>query len=213
MTAFKTAIGGILALCMTSGAALAAQTGGSGSPGFLVDWGLVPAEQADPVAHTGYWQYGDWHVAVDEVDSYEDGTYYSCTAWTGGDGEPRVSVSISALDVGPPTAYPGVVVEEFAPRGYNTFMQDGQSAYVWFEDEDTIDSEVISYYDDDGILHADLPFYSPTSQWVLQAMRRNGQMDVVVEGQVFTTFWLNGFTASYLKMMEGCGFTGVGVVN
>lgn len=51
------------------------------------------------------------------------------------------------------------------------------------------------------------------SQWVLRAMRTNGQFDVVVEGNVFMYVYLDGFTASYLKMAEECGSTGVGVVD
>ena len=48
---------------------------------------------------------------------------------------------------------------------------------------------------------------------MLQTMRLNDQMDIVVNGQVFMTAFLDGFTASYLKMAGECGFSGVGVVN
>ncbi len=193
----------------------AGQTGGSGSPGFLSIWGNAPAKKAapKPQSRAGYWEYGSWKVSVERKDSYEDGVYYNCQAWTGGDGEPYARVGISSQDVGPPHAYPGVTIEEYAPRGYQTFMQGQQRMYLWFDDEDTYDGVVEAYYDNDGLPNAIVSFYYPYSLPVLLAMRRNNQMDVVVEGRVFHSFFLNGFTASYLKMMEGCGFSGVGVVN
>lgn len=193
----------------------AGQTGGSGSPGFLSIWGNAPAKKAapKPQSRAGYWEYGSWKVSVERQESYEDGVYYNCQAWTGGDGEPYARVGISSQDVGPPHAYPGVTIEEYAPRGYQTFMQGQQRMYLWFDDEDTYDGVVEAYYDNDGLPNAIVSFYYPYSLPVLLAMRRNNQMDVVVEGRVFHSFFLNGFTASYLKMMEGCGFSGVGVVN
>lgn len=193
----------------------AGQTGGSGSPGFLSIWGNAPAKKVapKPQSRAGYWEYGSWKVSVERKDSYEDGVYYNCQAWTGGDGEPYARVGISSQDVGPPHAYPGVTIEEYAPRGYQTFMQGQQRMYLWFDDEDTYDGVVEAYYDNDGLPNAIVSFYYPYSLPVLLAMRRNNQMDVVVEGRVFHSFFLNGFTASYLKMMEGCGFSGVGVVN
>lgn len=193
----------------------AGQTGGSGSPGFLSIWGNAPAKKAapKPQSRAGYWEYGSWKVSVERKDSYEDGVYYNCQAWTGGDGEPYARVGISSQDVGPPHAYPGVTIEEYAPRGYQTYMQSQQRMYLWFDDEDTYDGVVEAYYDNDGLPNAIVSFYYPYSLPVLLAMRRNNQMDVVVEGRVFHSFFLNGFTASYLKMMEGCGFSGVGVVN
>lgn len=207
----------LLAAGMSMGAmpALAGQTGGSGSPGFLSIWGNAPAQKAapKPQSRAGYWEYGSWKVSVERQESYEDGVYYNCQAWTGGDGEPYARVGISSQDVGPPHAYPGVTIEEYAPRGYQTFMQGQQRMYLWFDDEDTYDGMVEAYYDNDGLPNAIVSFYYPYSLPVLMAMRRNNQMDVVVEGRVFHSFFLNGFTASYLKMMEGCGFIGVGVVN
>lgn len=190
-------------------------TGGSGAPGFLSIWGqtVAPAPAPKPQSRAGYWEYGSWKVSVERQDSYEDGVYYNCQAWTGGDGEPYARVGISSQDVGPPHAYPGVTIEEYAPRGYQTFMQGQQRMYLWFDDEDTYDGIVRSYYDNDGLPNAVVSFYYPYSLPVLLAMRRNNQMDVVVEGRVFHSFFLNGFTASYLKMMEGCGFSGVGVVH
>ena len=181
----------------------AGSTGGRGNPS------TTPAVTQDV---GGYWEYGAWRVSVDVVDTGED-VRRSCRASTGGDGDPVVEVFISNGDAGPPYAYPSVVVNESAPRGHITYMKDKQQAYVWFDDEDTIDGQVTAYHDDEGIPQADLAFHSPKSQWVLQAMRRNGQMDVVVDHKVFFTAFLDGFTASYLKMMEQCGFDGTGVVN
>lgn len=158
-----------------------------------------------------FWEYGSWTVYVDDIDTGED-LRRTCVAITGGDGMPTVKVEISDGDAGPPHAYPSVVINESAIRGHGTVMQDGQDAYVRFDDEDSMDGTVAGYFDDEGFAQADIAFHSPQSQWVLQAMRRNGQMDVVVAHQEFFTAFLDGFTASYLKMMEQCGFDGTGVV-
>lgn len=183
--------------------AMAGQSGGQGNPGR--------AAAVQPVG--GYWQYGSWQVASEIVDSVEEGRYVNCTAWTGGDGLPRAEVVISSLDVGPPAAFPSIQIVESAPRGHQTYMKDDMAAYLRFDDNDVYDGEVVTFYDDDGILNAEIGIHSPISQWVLQAMRRNGQMDIVINNQVFFSAFLDGFTASYLKTMEECGFDGRGVVN
>lgn len=166
---------------------------------------------AGPVAAQNFWEYGSWRVWVDEVDTGED-LRRTCTALTGGDGLPSASVAFYNGDAGPPIFFPSVVVSESAPRGYDTVLLDGQDVYVWFDDEQTMDSTVYAYRDEEGFALAEIPFDHPLSQWVLQSMRANGQMDVMVEGKVFMTAYLDGFTAAYLKAAEQCGFDGAGVV-
>ncbi|MEY8099891.1 hypothetical protein AB9F29_21290, partial [Falsihalocynthiibacter sp. S25ZX9] len=166
---------------------------------------------ASPSWADGFWEYGSWRVIVQEVDTGED-IRRTCSAVTGGDGPPSVVVSVSNGDVGPPDFFPTVLVRETAPRGFKTVMQNGQAAYIRFDDEDVMDGMVYASLDDEGFAFAEIAFDHPLSQWVLRAMRKNGQFDVVVEGKVFMYAYMDGFTASYLKMAEECGFDGEGVV-
>lgn len=176
----------------------------------------APTTSAQPPAPTvvdsGYWSYGSWQVVAETIDTGED-LRRTCTAFTGGDGNPTLSVEISNGDAGPPHLFPSVEVRESAFRGYPTVMQDGQALFIRFDDEDSMDAVVTGYFDEDGFAQATFRFDHPDSQWVLRAMRKNGQLDAVVGGQVFATFFLDGFTASYVKAMDECGFTGAGVVD
>lgn len=167
---------------------------------------------AGPAMADGFWEYGSWRVFVQEIDTGEDLRRF-CSASTGGDGEPSVEISVSNGDVGPPDFFPTVLIKENAPRGYQTELQDGQAAYIRFDDEDVMDGVVRGYIDEEGFSNAQITFDHPLSQWVLRAMRMNGQFDVVVDGEVFMYAYLDGFTASYLKMAEECGFDGTGVVD
>ena len=74
-------------------------------------------------------------------------------------------------------------------------------------------SETTLPFLDEGFAQATFRFDHPDSQWVLRAMRKNSQLDAVVGGHPFVTFFLDGFTASYVKAMDECGFTGAGVVD
>ncbi len=164
-----------------------------------------------PAAAQGFWEYGSWRVWVEQIDTSQD-LRRTCIASTGGDGLPSVAVTFSNGDAGPPDYFPSVVIHDYAPRGYDTVLQDGQPVYVRFDDEQVMDSTVHANIDEEGFARATISFDDPVSQWVLQSMRVNGQMDVVVDGQVFMYVYLDGFTASYLKAAEECGFDGAGVV-
>lgn len=76
-----------------------------------------------------------------------------------------------------------------------------------------MDGTVHGFFDNEGFANAEIAFEHPLSQWVLRDMRANGQFDVVVEHRDFMYAYLDGFTASYLKMAEQCGFDGAGVVD
>ncbi|SNR54524.1 hypothetical protein [Puniceibacterium sediminis] len=167
---------------------------------------------AGPAWADGYWEYGSWRVDVQEVDTGED-LRRTCSAVTGGDGSPSVQVSMSNGDAGPPDYFPTVLISEHAPRGHGTVLQDGQAAYIRFDNEESMDGAVSGFFDEEGFANAEIAFDHPLSQWVLRAMRLNGQFDVVVEGNVFMYVYLDGFTASYLKMAEECGFSGAGVID
>ncbi|CUH52564.1 hypothetical protein [Shimia marina] len=170
------------------------------------------AGPSTPQPQTDFWEYGSWRVVAETIDTGED-LRRTCTALTGGDGTPTLSVEISNGDGGPPHTFPSVEVRESAIRGYPTRMQDGQPLYIRFDDEDSMDATVHGYLDEDGFAQAYFRFDHPDSQWVLLAMRRNHQLDAVVAHQPYATFFLDGFTAAYVKAMEQCGFSGAGVVD
>ena len=159
----------------------------------------------------GYWEYGSWRVTVQEMDTGED-LRRTCSAATGGDGAPSAVISVSNGDAGPPDYFPVLLIREQAVRHHQTVLQDGQPVYIRFDDEDVMDGVVAGFVDDEGFANAEIAFDHPQSQWVLRAMRKNGQFDVVVNGEVFMYVFLDGFTAAYLKMAEECGFTGAGVI-
>lgn len=167
---------------------------------------------ASPTWADGFWEYGAWRVVVQEVDTGDD-LRRTCTALTGGDGAATVEVSMSNGDAGPPDYFPTVLIREHAPRGYDTVLQDGQAAYIRFDNEQVMDGTVHGFFDNEGFANAEIAFEHPLSQWVLRDMRANGQFDVVVEHRDFMYAYLDGFTASYLKMAEQCGFDGAGVVD
>ena len=154
----------------------------------------------------------DLGVIVDEFDTGQD-VRRDCKMLTGGDGEPSVHVSMYSGDVGPPDYYPTVRVTEPTYRGYPTLLQDDQKLYAWFDSEETFNAKASKYINENGSPVTEIVFADHQSLAMLQTMRLNDQMDIVVNGQVFVTAFLDGFTASYLKMAGECGFSGVGVVN
>ncbi|WP_085848023.1 hypothetical protein [Pacificibacter marinus] len=173
-------------------------------------FGLMAADPS--LAAGGYWEFGAWRVIVEEIDTGED-LRRTCTAMTGGDGDMSAVLTVSNGDAGPPDYYPELLINEHAIRGYDTRMQASDEVYLWFDDEDVIDGTIEHFFDDDGFAHAQVFLAQSTSQAGLRAMKRNGQMDVTVNGRAMHTFWLNGFSASYLKMMDECGFDGSGVLD
>jgi hypothetical protein len=106
-----------------------------------------------------------------------------------------------------------VVIQDSAPRHHATVLKQDAPLYVRFDDADVIDGHITQFTDGDGIQNAEVSFAQAHSQWVLLAMKRNSQMDVVMNHDQIHTFFLDGFTASYLKMMDECGFTGAGVLD
>lgn len=163
-------------------------------------------------AADGYWEFGSWRVSVEQYDTGED-LRVTCTAMTGGDGDMSAVLSVSNGDAGPPDYFSELIINDHAIRHHTTVLKQDAPVYVWFDDEDVYDGAITQYTDADGFDHAELRFPQNISQWLLLAMKRNGQMDVVMNGRAIHSFFLNGFTASYLKMMDECGFTGTGVVD
>lgn len=171
---------------------------------------VVPTFWPDAAAaEERYWAYGDWQVHVEGYDTGEDWRV-TCTAWTGGDGNPTVRLSISNGDGGPPDTYPRLMVNESAPRGYNTQMKNGQAVTLIVDQSVAYNALVDGYYDEDGILQADAQVRWQDAVYVLLGMKAGSQMDVRILSPVNASdrvylASLNGFTAAYGKMMDSCG--------
>jgi len=165
-----------------------------------------------PVAAAEYWEFRDWRVSVDEIDTGED-LRRTCRASTGGDGLPVLSVEFSNGDAGPPDFYPPVVIGEHAVRNFQTVMRDGAAVSAVFDDGDGAAATAYGWVNEDGFEEAEASFGGPDALLVLQAMRRNGVMDITTGGKLVLSASLNGFTAAYLKIAEQCGFSAEGVVD
>ena len=160
-------------------------------------------------ANEQYWTYGDWNVHVEGVDTGEDWRV-TCTAWTGGDGDPRVQLEITNGDAGPPGYYPAVSIYESAPRGHNTKMQNGQAVTLIIDQSIDYYALVNGYFDEDGILQVDATVRWQDAPYVLLGMKSGSQMDVRLLSPVQASMRvylasLKGFTAAYGKMMDSCG--------
>ncbi|MBU2866052.1 hypothetical protein [Pacificibacter marinus] len=164
------------------------------------------------VAQGDYWEFGDWRVMVDEVDTGED-LRRTCTMVTGGDGDMSAVLTISNGDAGPPDYFPELMISDHAIRHHSTVLKQDAPLYLHFDDEDVIDGSIIQYIDAEGFQHAEARFPQAHSQWVLLAMKRNNQMDVMMNNTRVHVFSLSGFSASYLKMVDECGFTDMGVLD
>ncbi|MEP3045275.1 MAG: hypothetical protein ABJL55_05090 [Roseibium sp.] len=159
-----------------------------------------------------YFSYKDWSVQIETVDTGED-LRVTCSMWTGGDGDPTVGFSISNGNALPPDVFPGVQVTERAIRGYATVLQNDQTVNFVFDDGDSAQASVFSGFDEDGFAFAETSFPFEDNQRVLQAMQYNGIIDIVGPQGVFYTASLSGFSASYRKVAEQCGFAVTGVID
>ena len=166
---------------------------------------------AAPVTAEGYWTYGSWKVFTETVSA---GSYLhlNCTAYTGGDGDPLVRISITSSEVGPPVNYPAVYVQENAPRGYATAMRQGQNVALVVDNHSDFYTLANTFYDNDGILQAYAGVGHPDSRSAMRAMRQGDMMSVYLDGMPFTHVDLNGFTAAYVKAMDECGHSSTGVL-
>jgi hypothetical protein len=169
---------------------------------------------AAPSAHAAeqYFDYKDWTVRVEAVDTGED-LRITCSMWTGGDGDPTVGFTLANGDALPPDVFPGVQLTERAIRGHATVLQNEEKVTFVFDDGDSAQASVYADFDEDGFAFAQTSFPFEDNQRVLQAMQRNGQIDITGPGGLVYTASLSGFTASYRKVAEQCGFPVDGVVN
>ncbi|SMP19887.1 hypothetical protein [Shimia sagamensis] len=166
---------------------------------------------ASPVTAEGYWTYGAWQVYTETVNA---GNYLheNCTAYTGGDGDPLVRISITSSEVGPPANYPALYVQEHAPRGYATAMRQGQKVALVVDNYWDYYTQAHSYYDNEGILQAYAGVGHPDSLYAMRAMRQGDTMSIYVDGAPFIHVDLRGFTAAYVKAMDECGHSSTGVL-
>lgn len=168
---------------------------------FCVSCAAVQAEE--------YWSYGDWNVYVDAFDTGQD-LRVTCSAQTGGDGDPVVKLTTSNGDGGPPDVYPQVTVYERAPREYTTQIQNGQAVALIVDQSVNYYAVADGYYDEDGISQAEAQVRWQDAPYILLAMKSGSAIDVrlMSPNQSSTRIYLaslSGFTAAYGKMMDSCG--------
>jgi hypothetical protein len=158
-----------------------------------------------------YFDFKDWTVHVEDVDTGQD-LRRTCTAATGGDGLPRLALSVSDGDAGPPAFYPVPLFEEYAPRGYSTQIDAGDSVIFEFDDGTGADTMVETGREDHVFPYAHVRPFPRDVLWMLQSMQSGATVTFYRSNNVLParehvySASLSGFTAAYLKMMESCGF-------
>lgn len=163
---------------------------------------------AAPAAATAaeYWDYRDWHVMVEAVDTGEDLRRY-CTAYTGGDGMPTLRVDVSDGDAGPPFYYPMATVSETAHRHYLTQMEPGQTVEFLFDNGGAAYGSATTWINDEGLASAESRLEPSAHLPMLQMMKAGRRVEIRAGGQPVLSASLKGFTAAYGRMMDECGFS------
>lgn len=163
---------------------------------------------AFPVAAIGgdYWNYKDWHVSVNRIDTGED-LRITCYAHTGGDGDPVWALEVSNGDAGPPDFFPAPRIIEIAPSHHQTAMQDQQAVRFQFDTGSSIQGEASAYINDEGFFQAEGAPLPNSVLSMLMSMRRSDSVEAHIGPNVIATASLAGFTAAYGKMMDECGFS------
>jgi hypothetical protein len=158
-----------------------------------------------------YWEFGDWRVFVETHESTEH-TSHTCTASTGGDGDPSLRLSVYDLDGGPPDSYPAPTLYESAVRGYPTQVQNGQAVGFVFDQQAAFYAIANGYFDAEGFAQVEAaPRWQDTIN-MLRWMKAGQSIDIRTvqpygPGQPVMQASLRGFTAAYGKMMDECGFS------
>jgi hypothetical protein len=153
-----------------------------------------------------YWEYKDWRVWVEDIDTGED-LRRTCSARTGGDGAPVISLEVSNGDAGPPDFYPSPSIMERAPRHYPTLMQDGQPVRFVIDTGTVFSTTAQAWVTDEGLFEASAALSLADNLPVLQVMKRGSRLEIQTAGRTLYTASLAGFTAAYGKMMDSCGFS------
>jgi len=156
-------------------------------------------------ATAGYWNYNDWHVSVDKIDTGED-LRITCYAHTGGDGDPVWALEVSNGDAGPPDYFPSPRLIEIAPRHHQTMMYNQQAIEFVFDSGSTIHGQAEAHVNDEGLFQAESSPQHNSVLTMLMAMRRGTTVEAHGDSEIIATASLKGFTAAYGKMMDECGF-------
>lgn len=156
--------------------------------------------------------YKDWRAIVLESEGGEE-TWRDCIAMTGGDGLPVLEVVARQYDAGPPYSFPLVQIREQAPRHYSTLLQEGGRVDFVFDDGDSYSGTAFNDVVEDVFQSGTASPPVEDMLYVLQGMRRAGQLDVSFEGQLLLEASLSGFTAAYGKIAEACEFSTMGVID
>jgi hypothetical protein len=170
----------------------------------------LPALTALP-ASAQFWEYGAWRVYVETRETSEH-TSRTCSAITGGDGYPSLSLTVNELDAGPPADYPAPTLHENAPRGQSTQIQNGQAVAFVIDKQAAFYGIANGYLDSDGFAQAQVgPRWQDTVNMLLW-MQAGQSIDIrtvqpYAAGTPVLQVSLAGFTAVYGKMMDECGFS------
>ncbi len=170
--------------------------------------GLASANAAEQ-----QWTFGDWQVMVSKVDTGED-YRITCTIQTVSNeiGTARaLKVSLSNGDALPPDYFPGIVLEEVA--GQPAGLQAGDNVVVEFDKGGSFLGVANASTDDAGQPVMAVWIDDGGKPDIMQAMRASNHALFRVNNVTAQVSSLKGFTASYLKMSEQCGFPASGVVD
>ncbi|WIY23537.1 hypothetical protein [Parasedimentitalea psychrophila] len=157
-------------------------------------------------ATAGYWNYNDWHVSTDQIDTGED-LRVTCYAHTGGDGDPVWALEVSNGDAGPPDFFPAPRLIEIAPRHHQTVMYDQQAIEFKFDSGTNVAGQAMAYVNDEGFFQAESSPQQNSVLLMLMAMRRGSTVEAHADNKIIASASLDGFTAAYGKMMDECGFS------
>lgn len=159
------------------------------------------------------WTFKDWQVHVESVDTGED-LRVTCTIQTVGNeiGKARrLYATISNGDAMPPHFYPSVILEEIAAPGTRASLNPGDPVSVEIDHQKMDIAPTNQYQDEQGRLVTEVLMSDGQNPAMLRAMKA-GQGVVFrvdlggMQQGAFQISSLSGFTASYLKMAEQCGF-------
>lgn len=152
------------------------------------------------------WSHGAWHVRFFANPDFPG--FGGCEVWTGSDGAGVFGITVGEDGVDASLSYVPV-----APRGYPSPLIDGDFVSL------IVDGQVIPVSQELEIYELENEF----GEWEVSAdagnsgvagtvrsLRAGGVMEVGVtrQGQmtIYETYALTGFTATWLKAAEWCGF-------
>lgn len=150
--------------------------------------------------------FGDWNTFGDTRDTGED-VRMTCTAWTGGDGNPSLEFVVTDGDAGPPASYPLITYVETGYRGIEPRIRESQALTL------TIDGGPVfkmrGYIDmmDPGIYTGKAAPDRRQAEAAWNAVRQGSIATVsdAQSGETWERFSLAGSYAASLRMLDTCG--------